>query len=122
MLLIYICSNQWTKLFEIFFFTLFKSISKNLDFEVNSAAIPLLIVLFFRFFSPHCVYVFFVHTYVLYHFYLYCRGYYFLYPIGSDTPPMVVERSWVQKPFHYDNCFMAMLTLFAVQTSEGWVA
>ena len=50
------------------------------------------------------------------------RGYYFLYPIESDAPPMVVERVWERKPFHYDNCFMAMLTLFAVQTSEGWVA
>ena len=27
-----------------------------------------------------------------------------------------------RKDFHYDNCFSAMLTLFAVQTSEGWVA
>jgi hypothetical protein len=24
--------------------------------------------------------------------------------------------------FHYDNCAMAMITLFAVQTSEGWIA
>ena len=29
---------------------------------------------------------------------------------------------WARKDFHYDNCFYAMLTLFAVQTSEGWVA
>jgi hypothetical protein len=31
-------------------------------------------------------------------------------------------RIWARKDFHYDNCFYAMLTLFAVQTSEGWVA
>ena len=29
---------------------------------------------------------------------------------------------WERRDFHYDNCFVAMLTLFAVQTSEGWVA
>ena len=49
-----------------------------------------------------------------------CQGHYFLFE--GRHPPSVVERSWVRKPFHYDNCFMAMLTLFAVQTSEGWVA
>ena len=27
-----------------------------------------------------------------------------------------------RKKFHYDNCAMAMITLFAVQTSEGWIA
>lgn len=40
----------------------------------------------------------------------------------EGLPPTVVERKWDRKSFHYDNCFMAMLTLFAVQTSEGWVA
>ena len=54
--------------------------------------------------------------------FVYCRGYYFMYPIESTAPPMVVERAWERRPFHYDNVFMAMLTLFAVQTSEGWVA
>ena len=41
---------------------------------------------------------------------------------SDDQPPLVLQREWERKPFHYDNCFMAMLTLFAVQTSEGWVA
>ena len=40
----------------------------------------------------------------------------------TNDPPEVVEREWLRKAFHYDNCFIAMLTLFAVQTSEGWVA
>jgi hypothetical protein len=31
-------------------------------------------------------------------------------------------RIWARKDFHYDNAFSAMLTLFAVQTSEGWIA
>ena len=46
---------------------------------------------------------------------------YFEY-IRSDLPPVVKLRKWDRKNFHYDNCFVAMLTLFAVQTSEGWVA
>ena len=50
-----------------------------------------------------------------------CQGQYFLFA-DETNPPSVVVREWVRKPFHYDNCFMAMLTLFAVQTSEGWVA
>ncbi len=41
---------------------------------------------------------------------------------SDDQPPLVLAREWERRPFHYDNCFMAMLTLFAVQTSEGWVA
>merc|ERR1719361_1076232 len=50
-----------------------------------------------------------------------CQGMYFEY-IKSDLPPVVRTRKWDRKNFHYDNCFVAMLTLFAVQTSEGWVA
>ena len=49
------------------------------------------------------------------------RGMYFEY-IKSDLPPVVHIRKWDRRNFHYDNCFVAMLTLFAVQTSEGWVA
>ena len=48
--------------------------------------------------------------------------YFQINPIEFTAPPMVVERAWERRPFHYDNVFMAMLTLFAVQTSEGWVA
>ena len=40
----------------------------------------------------------------------------------EKDPPEVHERIWGRRPFHYDDCFDAMLTLFAVQTSEGWVA
>jgi voltage-dependent calcium channel N type alpha-1B len=36
--------------------------------------------------------------------------------------PEVSPREWDVKPFNYDNCAAAMMTLFAVQTSEGWVA
>ena len=31
------------------------------------------------------------------------------------------QREWLLKAFNYDNCAAAMITLFAVQTSEGWV-
>ena len=72
-------------------------------------------------------------------FYFY-RGTYFVY-VDSESPPVQHVRRlnkisaygyqislmndnfrWERRDFHYDNCFVAMLTLFAVQTSEGWVA
>ena len=42
---------------------------------------------------------------------------------GQHTPhiPEVAPREWDVRPFNYDNCAAAMMTLFAVQTSEGWV-
>lgn len=35
-------------------------------------------------------------------------------------PPEVKKREWKRHPFHYDNVIAAMLTLFTVQTGEGW--
>jgi len=34
----------------------------------------------------------------------------------------VKTREWQRWDFHYDNVAYAMLTLFAVQTGEGWPA
>lgn len=34
--------------------------------------------------------------------------------------PSKEARKWDKRAFHYDNVFVAMLTLFAVQTGEGW--
>lgn len=34
--------------------------------------------------------------------------------------PELKNRSWKLQAFHYDNVMVAMLTLFAVQTGEGW--
>lgn len=34
--------------------------------------------------------------------------------------PELKNRSWQPQSFHYDNVMVAMLTLFAVQTGEGW--
>lgn len=34
--------------------------------------------------------------------------------------PRVEKREWKLQSFHYDDVAMAMLTLFAVQTGEGW--
>ncbi|KAF2879670.1 hypothetical protein ILUMI_26498, partial [Ignelater luminosus] len=48
-----------------------------------------------------------------------CRGQYFVFEENSDVPK-VENRSWEPRNFHYDNVAMAMLTLFAVQTGEGW--
>lgn len=50
---------------------------------------------------------------------LYFRGTYFLYEEDSDVP-RIEAREWKLQSFHYDDVAMAMLTLFAVQTGEGW--
>lgn len=34
--------------------------------------------------------------------------------------PKLKQRVWDSQSFHYDNVMVAMLTLFAVQTGEGW--
>ncbi|CAG7728468.1 unnamed protein product, partial [Allacma fusca] len=48
-----------------------------------------------------------------------CQGFYFVFE-DELSPPSVEQRKWDTQDFHYDNVFMAMLTLFAVQTGEGW--
>ena len=49
------------------------------------------------------------------------RGEYLVFGNGGQ-PPVVMERIWQKQKFHYDNVAAAMLTLFAVQTTEGWPA
>jgi len=55
---------------------------------------------------------------------IFCRGEYFKYPEDASAKdyqlPEVVPREWDKWEFHYDNVANAMLTLFAVQTGEGW--
>lgn len=34
--------------------------------------------------------------------------------------PKTEKRIWDKQDFYYDNVAVAMLTLFAVQTGEGW--
>ncbi|XP_067130024.1 voltage-dependent calcium channel type A subunit alpha-1-like isoform X9 [Centruroides vittatus] len=48
-----------------------------------------------------------------------CQGEYYVYS-DNDRPPTVEKREWKQQAFHYDNVMAAMLTLFTVQTGEGW--
>ncbi|KAL4709794.1 hypothetical protein ACJJTC_001248 [Scirpophaga incertulas] len=48
-----------------------------------------------------------------------CQGSYFVYEANSLLP-RVSPRQWMTQNFHYDNVASAMLTLFAVQTGEGW--
>ncbi|XP_039745501.1 voltage-dependent calcium channel type A subunit alpha-1 [Pararge aegeria] len=48
-----------------------------------------------------------------------CQGSYFVYE-PSSLLPRVEKRLWRTQSFHYDNVASAMLTLFAVQTGEGW--
>ncbi|KAF5297478.1 hypothetical protein FQR65_LT10014 [Abscondita terminalis] len=48
-----------------------------------------------------------------------CQGQYFVFEENNDVPK-VENRKWELQDFHYDNVAMAMLTLFAVQTGEGW--
>lgn len=49
------------------------------------------------------------------------RGEFFVYENGAKTPS-VQPREWKRWQFHYDNVFHAVLTLFTVQTGEGWPA
>ena len=49
------------------------------------------------------------------------RGDYFEYK-DPHKLPIVKKRKWEKWEFHYDDVASAMLTLFAVQTGEGWPA
>ena len=55
-------------------------------------------------------------------FFFLFRGEFFVAGELGENSPEVAEREWLLKSFNYDNCAAAMMTLFAVQTSEGWVA
>ncbi|XP_011268426.1 voltage-dependent calcium channel type A subunit alpha-1 isoform X11 [Camponotus floridanus] len=48
-----------------------------------------------------------------------CNGQYFVFEEGNMLPEPR-NRTWQSQSFHYDNVMVAMLTLFAVQTGEGW--
>ncbi|RZB38954.1 Ion trans domain containing protein, partial [Asbolus verrucosus] len=48
-----------------------------------------------------------------------CQGQFFVFDEDNDVP-RVEKREWKLQNFHYDDVAMAMLTLFAVQTGEGW--
>ncbi|CAD5123102.1 DgyrCDS11476 [Dimorphilus gyrociliatus] len=50
-----------------------------------------------------------------------CQGQYFVYDKNKNIPS-VDDRKWNRWDFHYDNVLAAMLTLFTVQTGEGWPA
>ena len=52
---------------------------------------------------------------------LFFRGEFFVAGVNGEDRPIVEKREWDVKAFNYDNCGIAMITLFAVQTSEGWV-
>jgi voltage-dependent calcium channel N type alpha-1B len=48
------------------------------------------------------------------------RGEFFQFGARIEDPPSVSNRVWKRQKFHYDNVPTALLTLFAVQTTEGW--
>jgi len=48
-----------------------------------------------------------------------CQGEYLSF-LGRNLPPIIAPRLWKSRDFNYDNVGAAMLTLFAVQTGEGW--
>ncbi|XP_022652390.1 voltage-dependent calcium channel type A subunit alpha-1-like isoform X3 [Varroa destructor] len=48
-----------------------------------------------------------------------CQGEYFEFS-DARKPPKVMKRLWKRQDFHYDDISAAMLTLFTVQTGEGW--
>ncbi|XP_037047741.1 voltage-dependent calcium channel type A subunit alpha-1-like [Bradysia coprophila] len=47
-----------------------------------------------------------------------CQGNFFSY--GDGMLPSSEQRQWKVQTFHYDNVMTAMLTLFVVQSTEGW--
>lgn len=47
------------------------------------------------------------------------RGDFFVFE-DDALLPTAKKRHWQPQSFHYDNVMAAMLTLFAVQTGEGW--
>lgn len=47
------------------------------------------------------------------------RGSFFVYD-ETEELPREEKRRWMTQSFHYNNVATAMLTLFAVQTGEGW--
>ncbi|KAG4066428.1 hypothetical protein HA402_007064 [Bradysia odoriphaga] len=47
-----------------------------------------------------------------------CQGNFFSY--GDGMLPSSEQRQWKVQTFHYDNVITAMLTLFVVQSTEGW--
>lgn len=47
------------------------------------------------------------------------RGSFFVYDEDEELP-REEKRRWMTQSFHYNNVATAMLTLFAVQTGEGW--
>ncbi|CAL8143658.1 unnamed protein product [Orchesella dallaii] len=47
-----------------------------------------------------------------------CKGEFFV--IEASGPPTLQAREWKVQDFNYDDVIVAMLTLFAVQTGEGW--
>lgn len=59
-----------------------------------------------------------------------CQGYFFSFDdggapapdggLGLGILPKMEKREWKVQQFNYDNVADAMLTLFAVQTTEGW--
>ena len=55
------------------------------------------------------------------HIHSFFRGEFFVAGVNGEERPRVEKREWDVKAFNYDNCGIAMITLFAVQTSEGWV-
>ncbi|KAL0121157.1 hypothetical protein PUN28_008671 [Cardiocondyla obscurior] len=48
-----------------------------------------------------------------------CQGHFFVFEENNMLPELK-PRKWEHQSFHYDNVMVAMLTLFAVQTGEGW--
>ncbi|XP_055713319.1 muscle calcium channel subunit alpha-1-like isoform X3 [Phlebotomus papatasi] len=49
-----------------------------------------------------------------------CHGTYLVFENGDVDKPVLKERSWSRKRFHFDDVSKAMLTLFTVSTFEGW--
>ncbi|XP_037047740.1 voltage-dependent calcium channel type A subunit alpha-1-like isoform X2 [Bradysia coprophila] len=49
-----------------------------------------------------------------------CNGYFFVYEGKPTHITKMEKRIWKVENFHFDNVLAAMLTLYAVQSTEGW--
>ncbi len=48
-----------------------------------------------------------------------CQGQYYSFN-NRDNLPTIENRKWLRWEFHFDNVVFAILSLFTVQTGEGW--
>ena len=52
--------------------------------------------------------------------FIFTRGQFIVYTDGDINQPEVLNRTWSNSKFNFDDVSQGMLTLFTVSTFEGW--